>query len=462
MSDPKKEPKEQNNDSYDFFLNFMKKQKEQQTEKEMKKAKETKEPKNNSIKVTLIEFVVNATEAINHAIEDILMDNKKSKWFSLFLAVTLFAMVNGTSFMSVTEKTVNSVPVEVRNAPSDLGISGVVETVDLKLKGNIVNVQSSLYNSDYKVYIDLDNYSEGMYDVDLKVEGLPSGISYSTNPRKTTITLSKKESRVFALGYRFENENQKGAEYVLEPPTLAKSEVTVSAGKDTLDQIRLVEAVIDVSKVTSSFTQKAPIKAYDESGNELTVAIDPDSVDVSVGVTSSSKQVPVKINRTGKMMDGLALASLAANPSTVTIYGQKEVLDTIESVSASVDVSQIDTNKELYGVLLDVPEGVSSLSKDTVSVSATVDQRIYKPISDVSVSVLNNTNNYTLTYDQTVSLEASGALSHLVNIDSSAFSATINIKDLTPGEYDVKVTYRCNDTLIDLYPENEQIHIKIE
>ena len=151
MSDPKKEPKEQNNDSYDFVLNFLKKQKEQQTENEMKKAQATKEPKTNSIKVTLIEFVVNATEAINHVIEDILMDNKKSKWFSLFLAITLFAMVNGTSFMSVTEKTVSSVPVEVRNAPSDLGISGVVETVDLKLKGNIVIVQSSLYNSHYKV-----------------------------------------------------------------------------------------------------------------------------------------------------------------------------------------------------------------------------------------------------------------------------------------------------------------------
>lgn len=462
MADEKKEKREQNeqNSSLDFFLDFMKKRKEQEAQQT---PKTEKKERTNNIKSNILEAVSIVIDAINHVIEDILMDDRKSKWLSLALALALLISVNGASITTNTERTIENVPVEIRNLNMDYAITGVPDSVTLKLTGNIVNLQSTLYKEQYKAYVDLADLNEGTYNLNIKVEGLPSGISVVPSPNSVNVTLSPKESRLFALGYRFINEGQKDAKYVLEPPTLSRSEVAVTASAETLNAIRSVEAVIDVSNVTQTFTQKAAIKAYDESNNELNVSIDPETVDVTVNVTSSSKQVPVKINKVGKMEDNLAVASLTADPSTVTIYGKKDILDQIDSIAGTIDVSQIDSNKEVYGVSLELPEGVSNASQLSVSVNVVVEYRIIKPIHNIQVEVLNNTNNYKITYNNTISCEVSGAASRVSVLDESTITASINVKDLAPGEYEVPINIKSSDTLLDVYSLNgEMMSIVIE
>ena len=457
MADDKKEKKDQDG-SLDFFLNFMKKRTNENTSKQNKNEK----PSKKGIKNNLIDGFTFFIDAINHVIEDILMDDRKSKWFSLLMAVVLFVSVSGQQLTTVSQRTVEDVPVEVMNLDENLAVSGVPTTVDLTLSGNIVNLQSALYREDYQAYINLSGYGEGSYAVDIQVDGLPSGITVRSSPGVATVNLSQKQSRVFALGYRFINEDKKDARYILEPPIMSKSEVTVIAGEDTLNEIVSVEAVIDVANITSHFTQQAKLKAYDAMNNELAVEFEPETVDVSVNVTSSSKQVPIQITRVGTMDSSLAIASITPSPSTVTIYGQKEVLDEVESLSASVDVSQVTENMTLYGVNLELPTGVSNVSTDSISVDLVVEPRVIKPMHTIEVSVANNTNNYTIHYTSSLNISVSGASSRMSDLTDSTIQAVIDVKDLEPGEYTLPIRIRSSDSLLDITLPQETMTVTIE
>ena len=192
--------------------------------------------------------------------------------------------------------------------------------------------------------------------------------------QKIDITLSPKESRVFAIGYRYINEDKKDEKYVLETPILSKSEVSVTGGKSVLDQIRYVDAVIDVKGVTGFFNQKAEIKAYDASGQELNVSIDPNTVDVSVNVTSFSKQVPIQINPIGQMKSNLAIASFSSNEAKVNLYGDEDTLKDINSVKANVDISEITESTMIHGVNIDYPENVRG-NLTNISVDVVVEKK---------------------------------------------------------------------------------------
>lgn len=461
MADEKKD-KKSSDGSIDFFLNFMKKRKEQDVKPKVKK-EDAKTEQKTSFKTTLLEMLFTVIDAINHIIEGILMDDRKSKWLSLLMAAILFITVNGATITSNSERTVEDVPVEILNLDESLSVTGVPETVQLKLSGNIVYLQSAIYKDDFKAYIDFSGYTEGSYTFDVKVDRLPGGITASVSPSTVNASISKKESRVFALGYKYINENQKDAKYVLEPPTLPISEVTVISGRETLDSIRHVQAVIDVKGVTSTFTQKAVIKAYDEYGRELLVEVEPESVDVSVSVTSSSKQVPIKVSRVGIMPEHLAISSITVDPVNTTIYGQKAILEDIEAIFASVDISEIYEDKEIFGVSLELPTGVRSSIVETVNVTIKVEERLSKIISDTEIKVQNNTDNRKVEITEKASIQVSGAISRITSLDDTSIQAFVDVSGLAPGEYEIPIAMKTADSLLDLtLLSSQKVKVKIE
>ncbi len=458
MADEKKD-KKLSEDSNDFFLNFMKKRREQEEKREKVEEKEKRIPLKNSILDSFFAII----DAINHVIEGILMDDRKSKWLSLVMAGILFITVNGTTITSKTERTVEDVPVSIVNLNEELAVTGIPDSVTLKLTGNVVNLQSALYKGEYSAYIDFSGYSEGTYTMDIKVKGLPSGVSYVVSPGSTSVTVSPKESRVFALSYKYINEDQKDAKYVLEPPVLSRADVTVVAGRETLDAIKYVQAIIDVKQVDGSFTQKANIKAFDEHNKELKVEFEPSTVDVTVNVTTSSQQVPIRINRVGTMDESLAIAAITPSVNTAMIYGAKESLENVKAIYAFVDISQITENMELYGIPVELPQGVSSASVDTINVNIVVEDRVSKTVNDVEIKVLNNANDRKVTFNSSVIVSVSGAASKINALDSSVIQATIDISGLEPGEYDLPITLKTTDSLLDISLLSEEtIKVQIE
>lgn len=455
---------EEEESSFDFFLKFLNKQRQEEIKDNFKQ-----EPQNNveNNKKTLLNLFYSLFDSINHIMDAILMDRKKAKWFSLFMATMLFIFTSGANSISNSSSTgrvVSDVPIEIINLDENYVVTNMQETANLMLVGNAFSVQTTMIKKDYRLYADLSGFSEGVYSVDLKLEGISKNITASAVPNKIDVVISPKETRVFALGYRYINEDKKDEKFVLETPVLSKSEVTVTGGKNVLDMIKSVEASIDVKGIEGPFNQKATIKAYDASGKELDVEIEPNTVDVSVNVTSFSKTVPIQIGAIGNIKSSLAIASFVSSEASVTLYGEENVLKQINSVKANIDVSDITESTTIHGVNIDYPENVRG-SISSINVDVVVEKRSTKVINNIPISVENSGNRQVefLNNSSYATVEVTGATSKVSSFDTASILASIDLSNLDAGEHSVSVSVKSQDSLISIkLISKSEVMVKIE
>ena len=94
----------------------------------------------------------------------------------------------------VATKKIDDISIEPINLNSEYTVQGSSESatkVTVTLKG-VQNVIDSITADDIKAYIDLDGYTEGEYEVEVKVEGSDNKIQYTSMTKKVKVTISKK------------------------------------------------------------------------------------------------------------------------------------------------------------------------------------------------------------------------------------------------------------------------------
>ncbi len=467
MEKDKNNNSEQNDKtSYDFFISFLNKQREENIqEKDTSKANLNKSEEGK--KQRFYNLLNSIFQSINHVMDVILMDSRKSKWLSLVVAILVFLMTTGansTTDTSTTGRVVSDVEIEMLNLNDKYVVADKPGVANIMLVGNPISIQTTMLQKKFHLYADLNGLEEGTHSVDLKVEGIAKNITASAVPSKVSITLSPKESRVFALGYRYINEDKKDAKYVLEKPVLSKSEVSVTGGKSVLDKIKYVDALIDVKGINGSFNQNAKIVAYDNDGKELDVNIEPNTVDVSVNVTSFSKSVPINVTQVGKMQPYLAISSCTLNEASVTLYGDEKELQDINFVTANLDVSDIKESTTIHGVNIEYPPNIrGNLTK--VNVTVTVEKKMVKKLDKIPIKIENDGGKKVSFLQNTgfVNVEVSGAVSKISNITPDAIIAIVDLSNLDSGDHNVKVSVKSQDSLISVkLLSSEEARVRIE
>lgn len=94
----------------------------------------------------------------------------------------------------VSSKDVENVNIEYRNLSDSYTVQGTSETatkVNVNLKG-VKSVIDEITAEDINAYIDLSNYGEGEYSVDVKVEGTDNKVSYTSKTKQVKIKIVKK------------------------------------------------------------------------------------------------------------------------------------------------------------------------------------------------------------------------------------------------------------------------------
>ena len=93
-----------------------------------------------------------------------------------------------------TNKDFENIAVETRNLPNGYIVQGVSESdtnVTVTVKG-VKSVIDGLEATDIHAYIDLSNYKEGTYKVDVQVEGNDSKAQYTSKTKQIEVKISKK------------------------------------------------------------------------------------------------------------------------------------------------------------------------------------------------------------------------------------------------------------------------------
>ncbi|MCU9614990.1 CdaR family protein [Caldibacillus lycopersici] len=377
----------------------------------------------------------------------------ESKWFVRGLALVLALLLYATAFIdekgtttnassSNHSETIEDVPVVLYYDEDNFVVTGAPQTVDVIVDGNNSLVQSAKNLRDFIVYIDLTDAKIGAQRVDIKIKDISDKLAVRIEPATTVVNVQEKVTKEFSVEAEF-NKALLEEGYSSEEPVIEPSTVKITGGKDVIDQISYVKAIIEsAEQVNETFSQKAAISVLDTNLNKLDVVVEPDSVDVTIPVISPKKTVPVTIKQVGTPKDGVIIDSIEPAIREVVIFGKQSVLDEIKNIEIPVDISDIDKDTELT-MPIELAEGVHAVTPDSVNISVTIEKEDTIDIQGVPIDIIGLNDQYQLDFldpdNGQVDVSITGPPSVIEAIRKEDIKLSVNVSDLTAGEHEVTI-----------------------
>lgn len=401
----------------------------------------------------------------------ILFSQRYGKLVALLLAVMVYAVINisddaSSLFETRQVYTFYAQPVSVLVNEETYEVSGVPQSVDVQLQGDINDLQMIRQQNNLSVVADLRQLGEGSSEVTLEVQNIPSRVDVFIESGSVNVVLKKKVTQSFPLGYDFVNQSQMDATYDLGEPQFDSDTVNVRASEDTLSQVSYVKALIDVAGVQSNFEVDAPLAAYNENGEKLDVDIIPQTMHAKVSLTQPKKTVPIQVVAVGTMEEGLAIDTCSLSLDEITLYGKQSALDQIDRIEVSLPVSGINSERSL-NMPITLPSGVTSASADQVTIHVSVAKRTSKTFEDIAVEVINESEalaekQIALASD-TVDVTVYGSEEMLQNIDKEDIMVTVDLKGVSDsGEIKRKLQVSGENRLVEYRLSESEITVTIK
>lgn len=296
----------------------------------------------------------------------------ESKWglrfVALILAVFFFLSVNNVfgnifntdDLSQKSSKTIQDVPVDVIYNNKDLHVTKIPENVDVNLTGpqsKLIKIENP---EDLKVVVDLSGKKAGKYQKKYQVKGIDSGINYQIKPEVAHINLENKITRVMHVQPDISS-NSLDPKYKISKQSISPETVKVTGGEQQLKNIAYLKATFkNSSKVNKDTNDVADVSAFDKQLNKLNVSINPNEVNLKVSVAPFSKKVKVHTKTTGKLDNDKELDNVKLNDKEVQIYGSRDDLQSINEITAEVDLDGISDSTEKT-VKFDLPKNVTKV-----------------------------------------------------------------------------------------------------
>ena len=208
-------------------------------------------------------------------------------------------------------------------------ISPKESTVDVKLQG-YNSYMRNVTKDGIVAKVDVSKLTEGEHSVPVNVSYIDLGISVvNTSPRRIPFKIDKIIEESYEAGVIIKSKPQKGLSVGEFENTI---EVEVKGASTYVNKISKVEARVDVSEITETSTVDADLLAYDDSGKVIReVEITPATVKVDIPILKS-KTVPIKAIYNESTTENIVTSDFSIEPSSVTIRGNSDVIDSINSI----------------------------------------------------------------------------------------------------------------------------------
>ncbi len=443
---PRKDKKEVQDSTTEFFLKVVQKDKENQ---EHTKENTTFESIN-ATKTKTIDKFGHFYNYINQVLDKILSNRLSIMLLAALMAGLLFVNISEDAPFTTSGTTLNDIPVLVEGLNDSVELMGVPDKVMVGLIGPSIDIIQTRMSKDYQVYLDVTDLEPGEHTVSLKSRNFPDTVQVMLMPNTFKIKLAPKETMKFDLGTRFINEDELDSKYSVSVEDMAVKSVNIRASKETLQKISKVDVCIDVKEKTSNFEQDAVVKAYDGNGKEMKLDIAPNTVHVQCNVVSYSKEVAVKANFIGDVAQGYQVSSHSLSLTTVKIYGPEEKIKDITEVSVDVDVSGLKTSSTISKVPFkkDKELGINKYSSDSLDVLVEVEKLITKKFEKIPITVLNNSKNYRVSFageSGFATVSVTGSEAKIAALKADNIQATVDIDGQRVGTRKVNVKVVVDD-----------------
>ena len=390
---------------------------------------------------------------------------------SLLLAFGVFILIDQESNVMIDQyaEILYNQPVTAVYNEEMYVIEGLPETVDITLIGQRRHIFLAKQSPSKGVSVDLTGLKPGNHRVTLKYTQRLKSLDYKLDPSQVTVTIYEKVSENRTLTYDILHRESLDTKLYINSVEIDRADVIVKGSQGKLDTVASVKALLDVKNIPNpkagNITVKdIPLVAYDNDGKILDVEIVPKTVSAVVGITSPSKEIPVKIVPTGTLAFGKSIKSMNLSVTKVTVYGTQETIDTIEQLEVEIDVSGLDKDKE-YNVTLKKPKGITELSSKTMTVKVVIDDSSSKEFDNISIQAENLKDNLKVQalsdeYRQ-VTVVVKGSEEAINNITAADIKAYIDLKNYGVGEHEVEVQVTGSDLKLSYASKTKKIKVKI-
>ncbi|PNY18889.1 CdaR family protein [Streptococcus parauberis] len=272
---------------------------------------------------------------------------------SVFFAILLFlsAVSNSNNASSQKNNPVETFTQSITDVPIDMKYNSDKYFISDYSYGSQVYLSStnrvkldSEVNGDtrhFKIVADLTNSKPGKVSVPLKVSNLPIGLTAKVTPDRLTVTIGRKKTKSFPVTGGVDPK-QIVSGYEIASITSTDKRVEVTSDESKIDLIDHVVAKLpDNVKLSSDYNDTVTLQAVSADGTILASSINPAKTDLEVKIKKISKTVPVSVLMTGQMSDRVSEIQPRLSRQTVVISGSREVLDTINEVTAKVDITDV-------------------------------------------------------------------------------------------------------------------------
>ena len=383
---------------------------------------------------------------------DKLMDNP---WFmkvvALVLAVLLFGSVPksdpdkpGDVNVPSDEKVeiIEDVPVKRVYDTDTLVVTGVPETVTVKLQGpkNLVQQAKTLRN--FEVFVDLTDADMGDQRVPITIREVSDRLTVTIEPDYVDVSVHEKVTKEFKVEAEFSgNIVEEG--YIAENPVVNPNKVEITGAKEIVDKITYVKATVNSNvKISGNITREASVLVLDREMNKLNVTVEPATVEVTIPVKSSSKDVPIDIVQKGTPPSGVTIDSITAETKEAEIIANPDVLSKVNSVRLEVDVSKITDDTEITLPVI-IGNGVVKVSPEIVKVTVKVTKQSEKTISNIPIEVEGvgeeGEVNFLTPENGRTNITVTGSSDIVSPLTADDFKILIDVSELEEGEHEVSL-----------------------
>lgn len=222
---------------------------------------------------------------------------------SLILAIFLFVYVNGSKdgFLRQNTRSGNNsalmsnrtatikMPLQLKVNSQRYVITGYPQYVRVKVTGPSALVTTTSNTQNFKVYADLSNLGVGHHTVKLRTSGLNSELRATLTPATIKVNIQPRATRTLPVEVRLSSKTVNG-NYDVGDPKSSMSNVQISGARDEVRKVARVVAVVNVPKnATSDLHRQVTLQALDKHGRILNVIISPNSVSVTVPISSNGE-----------------------------------------------------------------------------------------------------------------------------------------------------------------------------
>lgn len=331
---------------------------------------------------------------------------------------------------------------------------------------NIKVTSSDLYLAkadQFKIIADMSAYvlKKGENRIPIQIAESPSEVVIENSEKLwITVILDDYLEKSVMVTTAIEGEAKNG--YSTLDPVISPNSVIVSGAAAYVNQVSYVEAKGNIKNIDKNTILTLPIQAKNSFGNVIKeVSAEPSVVEVLLPI-KKKKSVPVFFKSKGELKEGLEVASVNIDPSSIEIIGDEKDLEKINSINIKpIDISKINANT-IKEAELDLPENISTFSGlNKVSVDIKVEKIEEKNVS-LDVEIINESASFNVELEkQQVSLIISGAQSKIDKLKLEEIKATVDVGMLKEGTHNVPIDISLPDGInkVSLTPKEVKIII---